>query len=242
MFEDSTFDSTGLQHGQRGRWLLLALGLNLAVVTSMVTIPLIWPQALPANWNVRELTVPAPGRMVEVHQPAAQTASVSPRAAVFQQISLAVPRTPPRNIDMSPGPPNVNPIDTTLGPDAIGTGTVGSLGTPVVFDPPKPVVVVAKPARFKVSGGVTDGLLIWRVAPVYPVIAKTAGISGTVVLTAHISKEGRIEELRVLSGNQMLTAAAIAAVQQWKYRPYLLNGDPVAVETTVNVVFSLGRN
>jgi protein TonB len=61
------------------------------------------------------------------------------------------------------------------------------------------------------------------------------------VLAASISKEGRIEGLRVVSGNRMLTGAAIEAVRQWRYRPYLLNGEPVAVETTVNVVFTLGR-
>jgi protein TonB len=66
------------------------------------------------------------------------------------------------------------------------------------------------------------------------------GVSGTVVLAATISKSGTIENLRVLSGHPMLTQAAIDAVKTWRYRPYLLNHEPVEVETTINVVFSMG--
>ena len=78
------------------------------------------------------------------------------------------------------------------------------------------------------------------VDPTYPAIAKAARISGTVVLQATISKTGAIENLRVISGPPMLQAGALSAVKTWRYRPYLLNGEPVEVETTVNVVFNLG--
>jgi len=74
----------------------------------------------------------------------------------------------------------------------------------------------------------------------YPAIAKAARIQGTVVLQATISKGGTIEGLRVLSGPPMLQQAAEEAVRTWRYRPYLLNGEPVEVETQVNVVFTLG--
>jgi len=70
--------------------------------------------------------------------------------------------------------------------------------------------------------------------------AKAARVSGTVVLQATISKTGTIENLRVISGPAMLQQSAMDAVKSWRYRPYLLNNDPVEVETTVNVVFSLG--
>jgi protein TonB len=83
--------------------------------------------------------------------------------------------------------------------------------------------------------------VIYKVLPVYPPIAKVAGVGGTVVLAAVISKQGTIENLRVVSGPPMLQQAARDAVSAWRYRPFLLNGEPVAVETTVNVVFSLGR-
>jgi periplasmic protein TonB len=76
--------------------------------------------------------------------------------------------------------------------------------------------------------------------PQYPAIAKAARIQGTVVLQATISKAGGIENLRVVSGPPMLQQAAMDAVRSWRYKPYLLNGDPVEVETTVNVVFNLG--
>jgi protein TonB len=76
--------------------------------------------------------------------------------------------------------------------------------------------------------------------PQYPAIAKAARIQGTVVLQATISKSGTIENLRVLSGPPMLQQSAMEAVKTWRYRPYLLNGEPVEVETQVNVIFTLG--
>jgi protein TonB len=88
---------------------------------------------------------------------------------------------------------------------------------------------------------VAASILINKVVPIYPPIAKTVGVQGTVVLEAVISKQGTIENLRVVSGPAMLQQSALDAVSAWRYRPFLLNGEPVAVETTVNVVFSLGR-
>jgi protein TonB len=85
------------------------------------------------------------------------------------------------------------------------------------------------------------GLLIYKVTPQYPAIAKAAGVGGTVILQAMISKDGTIENLRVVSGPAMLQQAALDAVKMWRYRPYLLNGVPLEVETTVNVVFTMGR-
>ena len=82
-------------------------------------------------------------------------------------------------------------------------------------------------------------MLIQKTIPVYPPIAKATRTQGTVELQATISKSGTIENLRVISGSPMLQQAALDAVQQWIYRPYLLNGQPVEVETTVNVVFRL---
>lgn len=100
-------------------------------------------------------------------------------------------------------------------------------------------VTVASPKTVSVSAGVAGGLLVQRTAPVYPQIAKTARVTGTVVLKATISKTGVIENLRVVSGPGMLTQAAVDAVRTWRYKPYKLNNEPVEIETTVNVVFSL---
>jgi protein TonB len=84
-----------------------------------------------------------------------------------------------------------------------------------------------------------EGNLIRRVEPSYPSIAKQARIQGSVLLRATIGKDGRIENLRLLSGHPMLAQAAMEAVRQWRYRPYFLNGEPVEVETQVTVKFVL---
>ena len=79
-----------------------------------------------------------------------------------------------------------------------------------------------------------------RAMSTYPPIAKAARVSGTVVIQATISKTGTVENLRVISGPAMLQQSALDAVRSWRYRPYLLNNEPVEVETTVNVIFTLG--
>ena len=95
------------------------------------------------------------------------------------------------------------------------------------------------PERVRISAGVSSGLLIHKVSPIYPVEARRAHIQGTVILQAEISKEGRIANLRLISGPPELASAAIGAVQQWRYRPYLLMGEPVVVQTEVQVNFQL---
>jgi protein TonB len=86
-----------------------------------------------------------------------------------------------------------------------------------------------------------EGNLIHKVEPRYPVIAQQVGIQGTVVIRALISRTGNIERAQVESGQALLTAAALAAVREWKYRPYYLNGEPVEVETEITVNFILHR-
>jgi protein TonB len=84
-----------------------------------------------------------------------------------------------------------------------------------------------------------EGNLILRVQPAYPLLARQVRVQGLVVLRAVISREGTIENLQVLSGHPMLVQAAVDAVRQWRYRPYVLNGEPVEVETEVKVNFIL---
>jgi TonB family protein len=91
----------------------------------------------------------------------------------------------------------------------------------------------------RVSKDVMSGLIRKKVPPEYPEKARKEHIHGTVVLQATIGKEGDVENLQVISGHSMLAAASIEAVKQWKYKPYLLNGEPVEVETQVNVIFTL---
>jgi TonB family protein len=113
--------------------------------------------------------------------------------------------------------------------------------------PPPPPQFIAggaratPPEKINLSAGTAEGLLIEKTNPIYPPIAKAARVTGTVVLQATISKTGEVENLRVVSGPAMLQQAALDAVKTWRYRPYLLNGLPVEVETTVSLIFSLSK-
>jgi periplasmic protein TonB len=103
-----------------------------------------------------------------------------------------------------------------------------------------PKVKVAAPQKVSISAGIAVGLLVQKTAPIYPQMARNARVSGTVVIQATISKSGTIENYRAISGPAMLRQAALDAVKTWRFRPYLLDGQPVEVDTTVNVVFNLG--
>jgi TonB family protein len=96
--------------------------------------------------------------------------------------------------------------------------------------------------RLRVGGNVMQANLIKMVQPIYPQIAKTAHISGTVVLHAVVGTDGKVLDLQYVSGPPLLMKAAMDAVHQWEYKPMLLNGEPVQVDTTISVVFSLGDN
>ena len=117
-----------------------------------------------------------------------------------------------------------------------GSDSLATALTPVGRGPagPKP------PDRLRLSR-LDPGQLISSPRPQYPVLAKQAGIQGQVVLTAIISKSGKIDSVQVMSGHPLLAAAAKAAVRNWRYRPYILNGEAVEVETQITVDFTLGR-
>ncbi len=97
----------------------------------------------------------------------------------------------------------------------------------------------AKPVLVHLSESVAEGLVVKKVAPVYAPLARQARIQGRVVLKVRISKSGDVVKLQLVSGHPMLAPAAIEAVKQWRYQPYLLNGEPVEVETNVTVNFTL---
>jgi protein TonB len=110
--------------------------------------------------------------------------------------------------------------------------------------PPVPGAVSpsgAPPKIVNISAGVAVGFLESHPAPKYPIDAKQAGVSGTVVMEATIGQDGAVKELRVVSGPQLLQQAAMDAVKTWRYRPYLFNGQPVEVRTTINVIFTLAQ-
>jgi periplasmic protein TonB len=96
-----------------------------------------------------------------------------------------------------------------------------------------------RPKRVRVSQGVAKALLIQKVEPEYPQEARDKRIQGTVVLQVEISEAGDVKDAQLISGHPLLAPPAIAAVKQWKYKPYLLNGEAVQVETQVAVDFTL---
>ena len=140
------------------------------------------------------------------------------------------------------GPPPVAPFGVYV-PGTRGTasaeGVFNSLGigsAPVIPKPPAPADRTIRLSHM------SEGDLVRKVLPTYPPLARSARIQGAVILQAMIGKSGAIENLRLLSGHPMLVPAAIEAVRQWRYRPYVLNGEPVAVETQITVNFSLAGN
>lgn len=135
-----------------------------------------------------------------------------------------------------------NDRDKPMVPVTLKSVTIVREGQPLPAKPGEaaPAPAGAAPKKISISVVGAAGLLISKTAPVYPPEAKQAGISGTVVFQAVIDTTGSVKSLTVVSGPAQLQAAALEAVKTWKYRPYLLNGAPVEVNTTINVIFTLG--
>lgn len=105
---------------------------------------------------------------------------------------------------------------------------------------PPPANPASLPMRIRIAGKVQVAKMIHQVQPVYPQIAKAAHVEGTLVLHAVIAKDGSVVELMYVSGPRLLMRAAMDAVRQWRYEPTLLNGQPVEVDTTISIIFTLG--
>lgn len=125
-------------------------------------------------------------------------------------------------------------FDTPTKPAAQSSDSTGGGGasTPV-SDGSNP------PRMLRVSQGVMEGLLVHRVEPVYPLEARRNRIQGDVILVAWIGKDGRLHKVKAVSGPKELIEPSIGAVEQWRYRPYLLQGEPVEVETTIKIRFQM---
>jgi protein TonB len=152
---------------------------------------------------------------------------------------LAAPRKIPPGIFIAEKP-EVAPSSNIATMD-LETGIPGALNEAFHSQPAPRVVPAAPKGLTHLTSTMAAGLLLRKVVPQYPAVARATHTGGTVVLAATISKEGTIINLRVVSGSPLLQQAALDAVSQWRYRPYLLNGQPVDVETTVNVIFTLGQ-
>jgi protein TonB len=233
MFEDSTFESTGKLHTRSRGWMIATFVFNASILLALILIPLVYPEALP-NFSTTVL-LEAPTPPPEEPKPVARPEHAQ---AAQRQIQGGVAQAPskiPKQIYIpnAPEPPAPDTV-ATLWDSGPGPGSAPFPGSGT-----NPVIREAPQQKQHVSSGVMEGMLIGKVVPTYPAIACEIRLAGTVVLQATIARSGTIENLRVVSGPSMLQQAALNAVAQWRYRPYLLNGQPVEVETTINVQFTL---
>ena len=243
MFEDSLLESAGRLRTRRKWTTMLSLVLQGLLIGLMVLVPLIYTEALPRQQLMTFLVAPPPPPPPPP-PPAAmpvKVVKVIPTDIINGQ--LRTPTKIPEKVAMikeEAAPPPLTTAGVIGGvPGGVPGGSMGGVIGGIIGSTPVAVPKVAAPSRVRVSAGVQQGNLISQVRPVYPAIAKAARISGTVVLQAEISRQGTIENLHVLSGHPMLVQSALDAVKQWRYKPYLLNGEPVPVETTITVNFTL---
>jgi periplasmic protein TonB len=244
MFEDSLLESGGRLSTKRGMTTTISFVLQIALVGILVLIPLLYTEALPKQQLMTFLVAPPPPP-----PPPPPPAAVPQRVVKVVQTDiingeLRTPTKIPKKVEMikeEEAPPPVMSAAGVVGgvPGGVPGGQMGGVIGGIISSTPVAVPRVATPQRVRVSQGVSQGLLIHRVQPMYPPLARQARIQGTVVLQAEISKDGTIENLRLISGHPMLAPSAIEAVRQWRYKPYFLNGEPVAVETQITVNFTL---
>jgi protein TonB len=244
-------DSLLRYDGQKGRqtWAtLLSFIMQCLMLGALLLLPLYFTQELPKSQLLTFLVAPPPP---PPPPPAAQQAARIIRQIQSDLLAGGELRTPTRipakvqKIKEEEAPPPMASTGGVVGgvpggiPGGQLNGVIGGIvnSTSNLAYVPKLQPVV--PQRIRISQGVTAGMLLHKVQPPYPLLARSARIQGDVVLSAVIDKEGNIQDLRLVSGHPMLVPAAIDAVRQWRYRPYLLNGQPVEVETTITVIFSL---
>lgn len=243
MFEDSLIESGGRLKTKRGWTSLLSFFIQVMIIGVFVLIPLIFTEALPKQQLMTFLVAPPP-------PPPPPPPAAAPVKIVHQiqtdivNGQLRTPTKIPQKVQMikeDEAPPPAMASSGVVGgvPGGVPGGQMGGIIGGIVSSTPMAVPKVATPQRVRVSSGVSTGLLISHPQPAYPPLARQARIQGTVILQAEISKTGDIQNLRLVSGHPMLAPAAIEAVKRWKYKPYLLNGEPVEVETTVQVNFTL---
>jgi protein TonB len=225
------------------------------LILGIVVIPLLIPQALPKRELLVTIVAPLPPPPAAPLPPAVQPAATQRKAeSVVRPITaevLVAPTVVPKVVVPVVEPP-VAPAGIGVAgglPGGVSGGVLGgalsgiSVVAPPSFAPPPPppppapapVAIPAGPIR--VGGMVKEPRPIKMVPPVYPPLASRAHVSGIVVLEATLTREGTVGEIRIVSGNPLLTEAAIRCVKQWRYEPTLLNGTPVAVILTATVRF-----
>jgi protein TonB len=252
LFADSLLETSGGQRATRASATVFSLLFQCCVVGVLLLIPLWFTDVLPRQQLMTFLAAPPPPPPPP--PPAAPDSASRKVVKVASDIMNGQLRTPtqiPKKVQMikeDEAPPPVMSTGGVVGgvPGGIPGGQLGGViggiisSTSSIAAVPKLAPNSVIPVqRVRVSQGVVKGLLMNRVEPTYPTVAREARIQGEVVLTAVIDKDGNIENLQLVSGHPMLVPAAIDAVKQWRYKPYLLNGQPVEVVTTITVNFEL---
>ena len=241
MFEDSLLESGNrFKKGRQTASTAFSFVVQSIFVGILILIPLIYTDALPKGQLMTFLVAPPPP---PPPPPPPAAAAVKVVRAVSEMVNgqLRTPTAIPKRVEMikeEEAPPTMSSLTGVVG--GVGGGSIGGalggiIGTANAVAVPK----VATPQRVRVSQGVSEGMLLHKVTPPYPPLARQARIQGSVVLQAVISKAGTIENLHVVQGHPMLVPSALDAVKQWKYKPYFLNGEPVEVETVITVNFTL---
>ncbi|HTU33870.1 MAG TPA: TonB family protein [Candidatus Acidoferrum sp.] len=242
MFDDLVVSGAQTKHTHK-TWTVAASAIvQVMIIVVFILIPLLVTQALPKEAVAAWITAPAPPPPPPPPPPKVQVIHQAP--PLIQQGKLMAPTVIPKKVNIikeEAPPPDVTSGMTGGVAGGIGGGSMGGvlggiIGSTGGGPPPPPKA----PERIRVGGNVQQANLIHEVQPIYPEIAKTAHIQGTVLLHAIIAKDGTIKQLQYISGPPLLMRNALSAVQQWRYRPTLLNGEPVEVETTISVVFTLG--
>jgi protein TonB len=238
MFEDSLFASRVGVASATKRWTLAAsVALQMALAAVVITLPLLHPEALPMRGTdaPKVLMPQMPKPPVPVVVTERQMSDAATDAALSSETRQLI-------FSSRPGVERATNDRPPLLP--YGRGMSEGAGLPpgiAMGDGHGPGVSVAP---IKQAGPVhistlSEGMLLAPIRPVYPPIARTAGVQGTVVVEAVISRTGSIESLRVVSGPLMLQNSALEAIRAAKYKPYKLNGEPVEVQTTVTVNFRI---
>ena len=250
LFEDSLLEASSGQRKRRTWATLLSIVLQCLLVGVLILIPLLFTDVLPKQQLLTLLEAPPPPPPAPPAAPAPTAVKVVKVASDFANGQLRTPGRIPAKVQMikeddAPPPAAISAGVVGGVPGGIPGGQLGGVIGGIISSTSSLAAVpnlskpTSMPQRVRVSPGVSKGLLIYRIEPTYPPLARQARIQGVVVLTAVIDKGGNIQNLQVVSGHPMLAPAAIEAVKQWRYKPFLLNGQPLEVETTVTVTFQL---
>ncbi len=237
----------GVREDMQIPWRYTGILVQSGIVGAVLVVPMFYPEVIAVALPKIGITLQAPARQVALEPAATSSSAVTAtntmmRPSPRRYIAPSRWDRPAAVIVDEPGAflPTVGPGEVQASA-SVGVSTLGALPPPVVeTKPPAPPPSEATPRRISVGGTVQAARLVKQVTPVYPPLAKSARISGTVRLEAVIGPDGSVEQLRAVSGHPLLTKAALDAVREWRYQATLLNGRAVEVATVIDVNFVLG--